>query len=182
MNSSFQVIHSVEDSLWPFMMSCLEEAFPLNERRSDQQMVLLLNEPSFSPYVLMVDNSAVGILNVWHLELFDYIEHFAMIPSMRGKGVGSFMLRQFLQQVDSRVVIEVEKPTSEQNKRRISFYEQHGFSLCPVDYVQPPYDQKKEAVPLLLMMFGTSSGSGVVDGEKIKQLLFQRVYQMNVPN
>jgi|YelNatPaOPRAMG01_1025707.scaffolds.fasta_scaffold01574_19 GNAT superfamily N-acetyltransferase len=177
MDLSFRVICSTDDLLWSFMINCLEEAFPGNERRSPQQMAFLLDEPAFSASILMLDGSPVGIFNVWHLDSFHYIEHFAIIPSFREMGIGTTALHQFISRVDTNVIIEVEKPTSTLNKRRIAFYERNGFFLCPVEYVQPPYDRGKEAVPLHLMMYGVASAPTASDGEKIKQLLYERVYR-----
>ena len=37
------------------------------------------------------------------------------------------------------VVLEVELPTDEMSKRRVGFYERHGFKLCEKKYVQSPY-------------------------------------------
>ncbi|MGC9150843.1 MAG: GNAT family N-acetyltransferase [Microbacter sp.] len=182
MKLHFQIIHSASDPLWSFMLTCLEASFPLVERRSAEQMEQLLNVPSFSPYVLTVEQRPVGIFNVWDLKSFHYIEHFAVIHSFRGNGVGTDAMHRFLQRVNANVVIEVEKPTSSLAERRIAFYERHGFSLCDVDYLQPPYDKEKAAVPLHLMLFGDSSAASHSDCNIIKQRLYQYVYQVNLPD
>ncbi len=51
------------------------------------------------------------------------------------------------------MLIEVEKPTDDESRRRISFYEKNGFRLREdINYVQPPYSPEQSGVEITLLM------------------------------
>ena len=62
-----------------------------------------------------------------------------MDSRIRGKGYGGIAIETLVNETRKVVVLEVELPTDEMSKRRVGFYERHGFKLCEKKYVQPPY-------------------------------------------
>ena len=65
------------------------------------------------------------------------------------------MLNHLFGTVGENVLIEVEKPTDDESRRRISFYEKNGFRLREdINYVQPPYSPEQSGVEMLLMTHG----------------------------
>lgn len=93
----------------------------------------------------------VGLFGVWQLAGFRFIEHFAVSPQARGKGVGKIILEEVIHAWAQPILLEVEPPFSETNQRRIAFYERAGFCLNLLEYHQPPYSRDKPWVPLHLM-------------------------------
>ncbi|MBB3186186.1 GNAT family N-acetyltransferase [Microbacter margulisiae] len=154
MSLSLKHIFSTKDSNWSFMIACLEDAFPEDERRSSLDMIRLLSNSPISYHVILKDALPVGVFNTWDLLLFRYIEHFAIIPSLRGKGLGQQILYNYVHQVNPPVILEVELPNTLLNQRRVEFYKKTGFALCEREYVQPPYDRTKKPVSLKLMEYG----------------------------
>ena len=65
------------------------------------------------------------------------------------------MLSHLFDIAGENVLIEVEKPTDDDTRRRISFYEKNGFKLREdINYVQPPYSAEQSGVEMLLMTHG----------------------------
>lgn len=150
------------------------EAFPPEERREWDDMPV--NDDAFAFYALIdngrdsifeiVDNldkswckpdlfncpeCVVGLVTVWHFDAFRYIEHLAVSPSQRGRGIGAGVLSA----LEGPLLLEVEpEETGEIACRRIAFYQRNGFHLLDADYVQPPYSPGLPEVPLKLMARG----------------------------
>lgn len=115
-----------------------------------------------------------GIITVWHFADFIYIEHFAVEPGMRGRGIGAHVLDIICRASDKPVVVEVERPDAHlpDTQRRIAFYRRCGFNTLGYDYIQPPYQPGLPAVPLLLMV----NGSEVPSPAHIAATLHTAVY------
>ena len=94
-----------------------------------------------------------GFISYWQFDTFAYIEHFAVNPAARGGGIGACALREFKAMSGLPVVLEVERPGSnDMADRRIAFYRRNGFhTIDSYDYIQPPYAPGLPEVPLLLM-------------------------------
>lgn len=136
-----------------------ESAFPSDERRPTKEWLDLMDhEETF--HVLYITNDSdefLGFIAYWDFETFAYIEHFAVKPSSRGHGYGGTALDRFLSMNQDRcIILEVEPPTNTIAEKRIAFYRRHGLQLLPVSYIQPPYSQGKQAMPLKLMAKGTT--------------------------
>ncbi len=100
--------------------------------------------------------AVVGFATVWNFDGFSYIEHLAVDASVRGGGVGGRLLDSVVGAEDRPLLVEVEPAaTGDDARRRIAFYERHGFVAYPhFDYVQPPYSQDLPEVPLMFMVSG----------------------------
>lgn len=141
---------SLEDER--FAKQLYEGAFPSDERRDFALLKTLTTERNFTFFILKDETqSNIGILSLWHFETFDYIEHFAISPALRGGGFGASVLEKLTRETSNPIVLEVELPTTDLARRRIAFYERCGFRLLPFDYVQPPYDLTKSSLPMHVM-------------------------------
>ena len=76
------------------------------------------------------------------------------------------------------ICLEVELPEDELTKRRIGFYERNGFVFNEYPYMQPPISKGKSSVPLRIMTYGTAIPEETF--EKMKQVLYRRVYKVEV--
>lgn len=115
-----------------------------------------------------------GFITWWDFGGFVYGEHFAMLPECRGAGIGGEVIDRFVADAGKPVVLEVELPTNDTARRRIGFYERHGFTLCDAEYVQPPYDAGGEGVPMRLMSHGMSLDAETF--ERVRDTLYAEVY------
>jgi len=175
MNLKLNPIRSLSDPAWLFVTACIEEAFPIDERRSSESLAALLNYSEMVCHVIVLDDHPIGVFNTWDLSLFRYIEHFAIVPALRGKGFGKRVLHDYVRQVTPPVILEVEPPVSTIAQRRIQFYENEDFVLCPNTYYQPAYDAYKKPVALKLMEYGNRLLPDRFD--QVVDLLHQKVYQ-----
>jgi ribosomal protein S18 acetylase RimI-like enzyme len=150
------------------------DSFPADERREWPELKELLNHPNFSLKKVLNNRELVGLISFWNLPGFVFIEHFAIRESARGKGIGTQVLKQVIEDKSTKVVVEVEEPITESARRRIEFYERLGFSVCEGIYYQPPYSSDKNKVKMLLMSFPNRLTPS--DFETIKILIYRNVY------
>lgn len=156
----------------------MEKSFPSDEYRVYDEQKALLNNPSYSIYVLYTELDDIkAFITVWEFSKFVFIEHFAVHPEYRNRGTGTYMLNEVLKLFDKTVCLEVELPETEIAKRRIGFYKRNNFFLNEYPYVQPSMSKGKKAVPMIIMTTGSK-----VDEEMfkyIKSTLYAEVYKIH---
>ena len=177
----FRKIENSADLLFGKIYNLYESSFPVVERRGLESMVHLLNNnKTYEMYALMIDNDPlcvsnfVGFFAYWNFDDFVFGEHFAVEPKMRGKNIGSEVIKGLVNKVNMPVVLEVEHPEDEFSIRRIAFYERLGFRVLPQEYRQPYYDGSKRMLPLLLMSNDYQFAHANFD--RIKKIVHKEVY------
>jgi ribosomal protein S18 acetylase RimI-like enzyme len=155
----------------------MEKSFPADERRpySEQKQLLSLAEYSIFVSRDALSGEISSFIAAWRLDGLLFIEHFATAPEYRGQGVGGRLLDEVITGTDGDVCLEVEPPDSDICRRRIGFYERHGFFLNDYPYVQPPISSGRSSVVLMLM---TARGK-IVESRfaEIRDMLYRRVYK-----
>lgn len=163
---------------YPFVENLLHQSFPLNERRDDDaQRYNTDHNPHFNCYLITEnrEETPVGIITVWELEGFRYVEHLATSPDLRNRGYGKHIMEQLKNLFPGIIILEVERPEEEMSRRRIEFYKRCGFSLCEQDYIQPSYRKEGgEGVPLYLMYAGTDNIDSSFSA--IRKEIYREVY------
>ncbi len=163
------------DSVYSFVEQLLHDSFPLAERRDDEaQRDNTDHNPRFTCYFISDDELPVGLITAWNLDGFYYLEHLATTPLIRNRGYGKQIIQQIKDLLPGVIVLEVEHPEDEMSRRRIGFYQRCGFQLCEKEYIQPPYREGGEEVPLFLMYSGTDSIDDAFD--TIRQRIYKEVY------
>jgi len=162
----------ISQEIW----SIYESSFPPEERRDLQSQKSILKCDHYHVIPLRDDGNTVGFIAYWRLPDLVFVEHLAIKNGMRGKGYGTKAIKQLTAKYPS-VVLEVEKPTTQEAKRRISFYQHLGFHLNQYSYMQPPYDAKKQPVPLLLMTYPHQVDAA--EFSLIRHTLYSTVYKTN---
>ncbi|MVM34504.1 GNAT family N-acetyltransferase [Spirosoma sp. HMF4905] len=156
-----------------------EGSFPTDERRSFADLVTLLSCPDMHFCALIDTNQLVGFIIYWQWPDALFVEHFAIDPAQRGKQVGQQALAQLLGTDYTYIILEVERPEDELSQRRVRFYERQGFFLNLFDYVQPPYQPGKAAIPMRLMSIPSIANQSDFDtfSELIKKQVYERFYR-----
>ena len=96
---------------------------------------------------------------------------------MRGKGLGSKMLKEFIGSKKSdTIILEVELPEDEISTRRIKFYERNGFKLNTYEYFQMPLRKHSAPIPLYLMSYPKNLSSD--EFRNYKSLIYKNVYSI----
>lgn len=168
----------------PFMTEPVRQlylsAFPAEERRPLHLLEHLVSSPAAPVSLLVAESEAAfaGFITLWQLDdgLF-YVEHFATVPSLRGRGLGAAILsdlRSFLPG-GATVVLEVEKPDNDMASRRIGFYTRAGFRLHDrYIYIQPPYSSTLPEVEMKLMTLGDSDRDIADIAAKLRSIVYNR--------
>ena len=127
------------------------EAFPPEERREfDDLNQLVLKGECIINQIKTTDDKVAGICVYWIFDEFVYVEHFAVFPELRGRGIGEGTL-SVLREKFKVLILETEPPINEISQRRIKFYQRNGFHLLNLHYIQPSYGKNKPKVELKLM-------------------------------
>ena len=148
---------SSENKYFRDVLDLYETAFPVDERRETDDFVRITDEePKFDVNIFLGENGEfIGFLTCWTWDDFRYGEHFAVKPDMRCGGIGGEALQWFLHSDNRPLVIEVEPPDGEIERRRIDFYRRNGLKMWnDVAYTQPPYTAGRNSVELKLMTYG----------------------------
>lgn len=160
-----------DDEVMREVLELYLSAFPSDECREVGAFMHVLRTDGRFGVMAFVDfesNRFYGFLSYWDFGSFSYIEHLAVVESCRGMGMGSGALRKFIDQVSSKIILEVEPPVDYLTQRRIAFYESLGFELHNnFPYIQPPYSSGRKAVELKLMTHGQFTLQQVADAADI---------------
>lgn len=165
------MIVKLENQEFDKVFSILERSFPLEEYRPIDAQKALLGDPAYTVWLNKAEGEILGIAAVWQLGNWLFLEHLAVAPEHRNRGIGAELLR-FLGK--DRCCLEVEPPETELTCRRVDFYQRNGFFLNPYPYVQPSLGAGRNPVPLQIMTSG-----GTIEAEEfetLRGLLYARVY------
>jgi len=176
---NFHRINSVSDPFFDSLFNLYALAFPPAERRSWGSLEYeLMYEKRFYAYALILDDKYVGFINYWIFDQFFYIEHFAVVPYLRGKHIGTEAMQMILSQTKLPVILEVEMPNNTNSIRRIKFYERLGFTVLSHNYAQPPYENGGFLLPILIM--SNNNHFANTHFELIKDTLYDKVYHYEI--
>jgi ribosomal protein S18 acetylase RimI-like enzyme len=132
-----------------------ESAFPPDERRHFGELLRTATcKPAFHADIYRKGDEPSGFIFYWTFPDFIYVEHFAVAEQFRNRGCGKRILEELFRKTNLPVVLEVEKPEDDTQRRRIRFYEKMGFETSEIPYLQPAYGPGKKPVEMLLMYRG----------------------------
>lgn len=156
----------------------LELSFPPYERGTRAGQRARLDDAAYRLWLVRGENGALlAFASVWELDGFDFLEHFAVQPSLRGAGLGAQVLQQLKARAAQRersLILESEPPETQTAIRRLGFYERMGFVQCPFSYIQPSMQPGQPPVPLVMM-----SSPKALDKQMFAHccaVLYERVY------
>ncbi len=168
-NEGFEEIYAV-----------MQMSFPTSEIRSKGGQEELLKDNRYKIYCYKEDAAIVGVLCVWEIEVGYFLEHFAILPHLRGRGIGSAMLKEFLAAAKQGelIFLEAEPITDGITQRRINFYKRMGFYLNNYDYCQPAFSPTLPAVPLKIMTYGKPLNED--EFLAVKRAVYSEVYHQKI--
>ena len=127
-------------------------AFPFEERRDYTDQQECMNDERFKFLEIFDGEEAVGFTALWDLDGFLFIEHIAIDPDKRSGGYGSKAIELIKTTFNKPVILEAEAPVTEQQIKRIRFYDRLGFKVNDFYYEQPSY-HGGEGVPLKILSY-----------------------------
>ena len=141
------------DKFFEEAWSLYEESFSPVLKRLKEAQLKVMQHPLYHCDVIIEDQNLVGFLFWWDFDSCSYIEYFAISSSQRNSGVGKKVLENFIESCEKPIILEVELPHGDIDKRRIGFYQRIGFKLNDFKYVLPPMKEGDEDLELLLMTY-----------------------------
>ena len=156
-----------------------ESSFPSDERRTLDSQKELIKNKQYNFFMVLKDKILVAIITEWKFEDFLCVEHLAVKKEMKGKGIGTELLKKYLSKNKQKIVLEVERPETEIATKRIKFYEKIGFKLNTFDYIQPAYGKDKNQVPMFLMTYPEEINES--EFSSIREKLHITVYGLKKP-
>lgn len=127
-------------------------AFPYEERRDCSDQKRCFGDKKYKFFEIADGDVAVGFISLWKYDSFVYIEHIAIDEDKRGGGYGLKAIEHVKSLYGLPIILEAEAPETEQQIKRIRFYERSGFKVNSYDYTQPSY-HGGEGVPLMILSF-----------------------------
>ncbi|MBR0423346.1 MAG: GNAT family N-acetyltransferase [Clostridia bacterium] len=131
-------------------------SFPKTEIGTYEAQKKLLNNPKYHLIIKENENNrVVAFMAVWKLNGFDFIEHLAVHPDSRGTGIGSKIIKEFLNFSKKPIILEIEVPNDkdENTIRRKNFYEKLNFKLNSNTYYQLPLKKGNPMIEMKLMSY-----------------------------
>lgn len=154
----------------------LENDFCADERKSKDAEFESFADEKFSPNFIYEAGKLLGYICFWNFEKFVYVEHLAISKELRGHGLGSKFVTEFVSNFNKDIILEAELPVETIAKKRISFYERNGFVLNPYEYSQPAYREDSNTVPMLVMSHGNKLPEEIFNAyiQEIKKTVYNK--------
>ena len=126
------------------------QSFPVHEQRQYPSQCRIMGHEAYHFGLVMENGEFAGLMLYWETEDFIYVEHFCMLPELRGRGLGSRALT-LLGACGKTVILEIDPPVDAFSVRRRQFYERAGFVTNPYRHVHPPYYREHAGHDLIVM-------------------------------
>ena len=145
-------LRTTAEPLYAPAIALYESAFPTVERRDEDEQARVMAKEAYHFELIMTEAGFCGIMLYWETAEFLFLEHFAILPTLRGQGIGSAALA-LLKAKGKTVILEIEPPVDVLTCRRRGFYERCGFLLTAHDHLQTKYRPEDEDLPLRVLSF-----------------------------
>ena len=142
----------VSEETFEKVFNKMTDAFPYEERRSPNAQKSCMSDNRFNFLRILHGNEDVVFIALWEFSDYIYIEHLAIDSDKRSGGYGSKTLEKVKDTFGKKIILEAEAPETEQQKKRISFYDRAGFKVNEYEYEQPSY-HGGEGVPLMILSY-----------------------------
>ena len=142
----------VSEEAFEKVFNKMTDAFPYEERRSPNAQKRCMGDNRFKFLRILDGNEDVGFISLWEFSDYVYIEHLAIDSDKRSGGYGSKTLEKVKELFKKKIILEAEEPVTEQQKKRIRFYDKAGFKVNSYNYEQPSY-HGGDGVPLMILSY-----------------------------
>lgn len=120
-----------------------------------------MSDPEYYFELIYDEGRFVGEMLSWENADFIYVEHFCMLPDVRGRGCGSRAL-ELLRARGKTIILEIDPPVDDISRRRKGFYERNGFIANDYDYTHLPYHRGCKGHRLVIMSSSAQDRRGRV--------------------
>ncbi len=133
----------------------LTDYFLTDEYRLYDAQRAILSDERYSLYQFIDDKTKklIGFISFWKLDDLYFIEHLAVDECYRKEGYGSKILAEGLSKTTGDVVLEIELPSDDVGRKRLSFYQKNNFFFNEYKYRQPPLNAGDAAIPMNILSY-----------------------------
>ena len=128
------------------------QSFPEYEQRILSDQTEAMTQPDYYVEEISQLSRFVGFMMYWMNKNFIYLEHFAVMPEMRGAGMGTKALHMLMAE-GLPVILEIDPPKGEREEKRKKFYLGCGFEENEYKHIHPPYKSQFEGHKLELLSY-----------------------------
>lgn len=126
--------------LWDQVWRLYTDSFPDYERRRISSHARACEDAQFHTCIAVENGNLLALLFFWKYDNYIYIEHLAVLPSLRGRNIGTTLLKEFISlNENKKIILEIDPPVDEISKRRLAFYENIGFIDNGYSFIHPSY-------------------------------------------
>lgn len=129
-----------------------KSAFPVEERRDDDEQQRVLGKSDYHFDLIRNDDELIGVMLYWETDSFVFLEHFTTLPELRGAGYGKQAL-DLLKGKNKVILLEIEPPVDNLTQRRYDFYKRNGFVMNPYYHIQAKYHLGDEDLELKVLSY-----------------------------
>lgn len=135
---------TVDAVLYKAFREIYDISFPIFEQRTEQQQTDAFADSRYhlDCYTGNEPGRLQGFIAYWRFENYTYVEHFAIHPDERGKGLGGQILSNLIEQESGRVLLEIDPVVDEISAARLRFYQSYGFVENSYAHIHPAYREE----------------------------------------
>lgn len=141
---------SNDDPYYMDAMNLYAVSFPYHEQRESAPQASIMSDPAYHFDMIFDQDRFVGIILNWQTDSFVYVEHFCIMPDLRGRGYGKQTL-ELLATLGKTMILEIDPPVDAVSIRRKGFYESAGYVENPFAHIHPPYHRDHKGHELVVM-------------------------------
>lgn len=131
-------------------MDLYKASFPNHEQRESYLQTGIMGNGEYHFNLIYDNNIWIGMILWWETADFIYVEHFCILPEMRGKRYGQKALA-LLKKEGKKVILEIDPPVDGISIHRKAFYERSGYQANGFAHIHPPYKKKFKGHSLVVM-------------------------------
>ncbi len=147
---TFEPVNSPLHPLYSRALELYALSFPRHEQRRTASQKRILAHGEYNFLLIMDEGRFSGLMLCWESSDFIYVEHFCILPELRGQGVGSSAL-ELLSRKGKPLILEIDPPVDDVSRRRQGFYERAGFVSNNYKHVHPAYHRDCSGHSLVVM-------------------------------
>lgn len=159
-----------EDAHLSRVRQLYQEAFPKVERVPFERLFTLKEKAAVDFIGYYHEAELLGFTYTFHYQDLSWLFYFAVVPSLRGKGIGTSILQQLEErEAGKRLMIDIEDPDQPsenevQRRKRYDFYLRMGFS---------DYGIRKHWAPITYNILAYGGAITVQDYDNLVQELWR---------
>lgn len=151
-NIHLERLKSCNHPLYEKAIELYRISFPYHEQRETPSRKRILEDEAYHFDMILDEKNFVGLVLYWENADFLYIEHFCILPEMRGRKYGQTTL-EWLAKSGKSIILEIDPPMDDMARRRKCFYERCGFAENPYPHIHPPYHRGNAGHALVVMTY-----------------------------